>query len=213
MEQGYPVSLRLRGRLCVVVGGGTVATRKVELLLRCGAQVRVVAPRLARGLAELAAQGKIQAVRRRFRPEDVKGAFLLIAASNDAQTNAAAARAARAAGALVNVVDAPELCDFFVPAVADLGGVVVAISTSGKSPALARWLRERLEEQYGGALGELAEMLGEVREELRRKFPSAAKRRAVLRRIVNSEALDLLREGRRDEARERIARCISSQLG
>ncbi len=146
----YPIFLDVRGRPAVVVGGGKVAERKVRKLVRAGAQVRVISPDLTPGLERLGLQKKIQVTRRCFRQGDIpagsrrEAPLFVIAATNDSAAQRAVREEGRAAGALVNVASDPALCDFIVPASFTRGNLHIAISTSGKDPALARFLRQRL---------------------------------------------------------------------
>jgi precorrin-2 dehydrogenase/sirohydrochlorin ferrochelatase len=140
-EPGYPVVLRPSGRLCVVIGGGEVARRKVQGLRAAAAKVRVIAPHLH---PELLAAPEIELQCRPFLPEDLAGAFLVFAATNDRGVNAAIAAAARQQGALVNIADDPEHSDFYLPAILQRGAMTVAVSSGGGSPAFAAQLRDRL---------------------------------------------------------------------
>ncbi|HLQ76041.1 MAG TPA: bifunctional precorrin-2 dehydrogenase/sirohydrochlorin ferrochelatase, partial [Terriglobia bacterium] len=139
----YPVFIRLENRPVLVVGGGEVAERKVDSLLEAGATVTVVSPEATRQLREHADSGRITLQRRGFTPSDMDSASLVITATDDPATQREVVSIARAKGVLINTVDKPELCDFILPAILRRGDVTLAISTSGKSPALAANLRER----------------------------------------------------------------------
>ena len=165
----YPIFLELKGRPCLVVGGGQVAARKVEGLLAAGARVTVVSPTLDPELAKLKAERRIVHVDRQYQRVDLKAYAVVIAATDDAATNERVAADARQSGVLVNVVDEPALCDFIVPSVVRRGDVVLAISTGGLSPALARWLRQELESYLSDDFERLAQLLAEVRGELRER--------------------------------------------
>lgn len=143
---GYPVVLRIAGRMCVVVGGGEVARRKVQGLLAAGARVRVIAPHLHPELQENTA---IELICRPFSAEDLTGAFLVFAATNDRQVNAEVAAAARQQGTLVNIADDPEESDFHLPAILQRGALTVAVSSGGGSPAFAAQLRDRFAAELG----------------------------------------------------------------
>lgn len=165
----YPMFLDLgggRGR-CLVVGGGPVALRKVRMLREFGGDVRVVSPECCPEMEELADRGEITIERRRYQDGDLAGARLAVAATGDDAVNRAVADEAQRSGVLVNVVDVPELSDFIVPSYVHRGDVTLAISTAGRSPALARKLRGRLEEQFGEEYAALARLVGEVRAEVR----------------------------------------------
>ncbi|MEK7848331.1 MAG: bifunctional precorrin-2 dehydrogenase/sirohydrochlorin ferrochelatase, partial [Chloroflexota bacterium] len=145
----YPVFLQLRGRLCVVVGGGEVAQRKVEALVEAGARVRVISPSLSPRLSQLAASGQVGAEPRPYATGALKGAFLAIAATDDPEANRQVVREARRRRVLLNVVDEPRACSFIMPSVVRRGELVLAISTGGLSPALSRKVREDLEAHFG----------------------------------------------------------------
>jgi len=182
----YPVFLDLRGRPCVVVGGGEVAERKVSALLRAGARVRVVSPQFTARLARLAAQKKISVARRRYRKEDLKRAFLVFAATDDPVTQRAVREHAQAAGALVNVADDREHSAFLVPASFARGDLHVAISTSGASPALARLLRQQLQARLGREYRAHVRWLREARKKVLKSVHTQKERARLLRKLVAS---------------------------
>jgi len=198
----YPITLKVAGTKCVVIGGGAVAARKADALLSAGADVAVVAPELCDDLAARKAAGEIQHRCSSFQPADLDGALIAIAATDAPDVNAAVSEAARARGMLVNVVDEPELCSFFVPAVVRRGEVAIAISTGGKSPALARRIREELDSQYGPEYATLVDLLGELRPRVIETVPAPADRRRVWREMLASDALALLAAGDAHAARQ-----------
>jgi uroporphyrin-III C-methyltransferase / precorrin-2 dehydrogenase / sirohydrochlorin ferrochelatase len=202
-----PVFLRARDRAVIVVGGGLVATRKVELLLRCEARITVIAPELHRELRELSAMTSRRVLRHvpdRFEPRHLDGAALVIAATDSAQTNAAVAEAAGARDIPVNVVDDPALSTFIVPAIVDRAPVVVAVGTGGASPVLARWLRTRIEALLPARVGALARFLGRHRAAVRRIVP-ALKRRAFWERVLDGPIATSVLAGEDREAERAIA--------
>ena len=204
----YPINLDLRNRKCVVVGGGEVAERKVETLLEFDAAVVVIAPELTSRLECHAEQGLIGHLRGVYAAEMLEGAFLVFAATDDREVNCAVSEECRNRGILVNVADDPELCTFFVPAMVRRGDFVIGISTSGKSPALAKRARESLETEFGPEYGDLADLMGELRDEVKSKCPDQADRNRAFVRILDSDVLDLLAQGKRDEAMEKARECI-----
>jgi len=208
MRNVYPVSLLIEGRLCAVIGGGKVAERKVLSLLEAGAHVRVVSPEVTPGIAQLAEEGRVEWRQAVASETDIADAFLVIAATDDREMNARIAAAAKAAGKLVNAVDQPEDCNFFVPASVRRGPILLTVSTGGGAPALAKRLRESLEAQFGPAYGELAGLMDRIREDVIRSLPGQADRAAAWERILDSPVLELLRQGKRDEA-ERLARQVA----
>jgi siroheme synthase-like protein len=160
----YPIVLRLQGKRCLVVGGGQVALRKVEGLVAAGARVTVVAPEVAEGLTRLAHDGVVTVERRAYRADDVAGAWLVFAATDEPAVQQAVFDDAEQAGVWVNAADDPDRCAFFLPAVHRRDPVVVAVSTQGASPALAGWLRDRM----AGALPiRLEALVAALREERR----------------------------------------------
>lgn len=206
----YPMLLDLTGRHCLVVGGGNVAERKVNTLLQSGAAVTVVSPECTEHLSRLAEDGHITWHRRSFSATDIGDAFLIIAATSDTTVNKAVYGAASDAGRPVNVVDSPELCNFIVPSVVERGDLLVAVSTSGASPALAKKVRLELEAMFGEEYTLFLEILAGLRKRALEEIPEEGMRQELFRRLVNSEMLSLLREGRREEA-ERLAENIYRQ--
>jgi precorrin-2 dehydrogenase/sirohydrochlorin ferrochelatase len=200
----YPITLNVAGRTCVVVGGGAVAARKVDALLAAGADVVVVSPELSHPLAGRYTAGEIKHRPRGFEPADLDAALLAIAATDAPEVNAAVSEAAQARGILVNVVDEPELCSFFVPAVVRRGDVMITVSTGGSSPALARRIREKLQEQYGDEYAAFADLLGELRPRVLADVPTEADRRRLWREMLDSDALALLAAGDPDGARQAL---------
>ena len=165
-EMGYVVNLVLEGRPAVVVGGGSVAARKVEDLLTAKASVRVVATEARAKVRSLAAEGLISGHWRPYAASDLDGAFLAIAATNDESVNARVAADAMARNILVNVVDRPRLCTFTLPAVARRGELTFTVSTNGLCPSLAAVLRDEITERYGPEYAELASLFGRLRKQM-----------------------------------------------
>ncbi len=208
----YPLFLvGLDRARCVVVGGGTVAARKVNPLLRADAQVTVISPRLCRPLQGLAAGGEINVVNRPYRSGDVEGAFLVIAATDDVEINKAVWEEALALGLLVNVVDDPDRCNFIAPSVVRRGPLSLAISTAGRCPAFSRHLRKQLEREFGPAYGSFVEMLGSLREGVVRTLP-IPERRAFWEDIFASDVLSLLASGDHEQADQRAQEILEHHL-
>ena len=193
----YIACLRLSGRRCLVVGGGDVALEKVEGLLVCDAAVTVVAPAAHEELAALAAEGSITWVRRGYEPDDLDGALLVIAATDDSEVNIAVHADADARAMLVNVVDVPPLCSFILPAIVRTGPLAIAISTAGASPALAKRMKREISEQFGEPYARLAVLLNDARGWAKSTLPTFQDRKEFFETIVNGEPdpVALLRDG------------------
>ena len=203
--------LKLKGRPCTVVGGGEVAYRKVLSLMEIGARVKVIASSLSPGLQELAGQGAIEAQLRSYVPEDLTGAFLVIAATDDPQVNSALTREAAERGILINVVDNPEECDFIVPSVVRRGELVIAISTGGLSPAFSRRVREEIEQYFGEEYSLLLKLLSRVRQELHRRGEHPPAR--AWQQAMDGDLLELLRQGEMDRAEQRLVGALKGKAG
>ncbi len=165
----YPIFLNISGKRCVVVGGGQVALRKVRTLLKHGANVEVISPDLCPELSQLAESGEIRVLQRSYRAGDLQDAIIAIAATNDSNTNLEVVKEARRKAVLVHVADDAESSDFIVPSYMRRGDVTIAISTAGRSPALARKIRTRLEKDFGDEYASLALLIDEVRTEVKRQ--------------------------------------------
>ena len=186
MAAYYPAFLDLRGRRCLVVGGGAIAERKVHGLLDAGARVAVVGPTATSALEALAAAGIVELRARRFRRHDVRGAMLVVAATGVAAVDAAVAAAARRIKALVNVVDVPAQCDFILPSVLRRGALQIAVSTGGKSPALAREIRRKLEADFGDGCAAVVDRAGRERARVLAGTRAPIARRRAAERIAAS---------------------------
>lgn len=204
MGHNYPVYLNLTDRLCIVVGGGKVAERKVHSLLECGARVRVISPEASQAILTLGSLGRIELVRREYYSDDVAGAFLVISAVANEQVNAQVADDCFQRNIPVNVVDDPEKCSFIVPAVLRRGALSIAISTDGKSPTLAQKIKNDLKSQYGPEYAELLEILGELRVRVIAGVKDIERRRVIFQQVVNSDILELLRKDEKEKVKERI---------
>jgi len=205
----YPIFLNLTYKKALVVGGGLVAQRKVETLLEHGASTSVVSQKLTVRLKELAEEKKIQYLGPEFSEEYLDDMFLVIAATDDQELNHRVSLCAQERGLLVNAVDQPEDCNFIVPSIVRRGDLQVAISTSGKSPALARKLRQELEVQFGEEYEKLLSLMGSIREVvLSRGLPQDENKR-IFKSIVDSDILKAIAK----KDRERIEKILKSALG
>ncbi|MDP6779217.1 MAG: bifunctional precorrin-2 dehydrogenase/sirohydrochlorin ferrochelatase [Candidatus Latescibacteria bacterium] len=207
----YPVFMDLQGRKCAVVGGGTVAERKVRGLLSASARVVVVSPDLSPGLSELAAEGRIESVRREYREGDLAGVVLAFAATNRHDVNEAVAEEAGTLGVPVNLATGTGDGDFVVPSLLRRGELHVAVSTGGGSPAYARLIRERLDDLLGPEHADVVALLDRLRPRVKAAFPDdEARRRAVWDKLVSWETVDLVRRNAWDAIEEKVAECLSS---
>ena len=175
----FPMFLKLEGRLCLVVGAGRIAEGKIASLLAAGAQLRVVAPRATSTVEQWAQAEEIVWLPRKFSATDLNGVFLCIAATSQVEVNERVFRQAKRCGALCNAVDDPERCDFYYPAVVRRGDLQIAISTAGRSPALAQRLRRELELQFGPQYQSFLDELGLQRRKLLRDSDAERKRRRM----------------------------------
>jgi siroheme synthase-like protein len=194
----YPVVLKLRDRPVVVIGGGRVATRKVAELLPTGARVTVVSPTLSVRLARWAREGRLRHRARTYRRGDLKGSCLAVAATSDPDEQVRIAAEARASSTWVNVVDRPSLCDVLAPAVLRRGELTIAVSTGGRNPALARWIRSRLAALVGEEYARLTRLLAAVRIALREKGVPPTRRREMIDRLMAADLPALVRDNDRD---------------
>ncbi|MGD0234330.1 MAG: bifunctional precorrin-2 dehydrogenase/sirohydrochlorin ferrochelatase [Syntrophorhabdales bacterium] len=199
----YPLFLDLTGKVCVVVGGGHVADRKVRALLACEARVCVVGPRVCKSIRALYDEERIELVERPYETADLKGAALVFAATNDAATNERVSQDARERGILVNVADSPDLCDFIVPAVIRRDPIVIAISTSGTLPMLARRLREEIGRQLSKDHTRYTMKVGRLRKLLMERVGDRRKRQKILKEI-NTVSIAELAAMSMKELRERF---------
>ena len=197
----HPILLHIQGKKCLVVGGGNVALRKAQALLEHSANVEIVSPDFCPELKQLAEKRDVRAIHRDYKPEDLKDAFIVIAATDDAKTNENVAAEARRAGILVNVVDDPNNSDFIVPSYFIRGDVIVAVSTSGKSPALARKIRSDLEKGFQAEYAKLALLADEVRSELKQKGITVSSD-AWQKALDLNSLIKLLRQGKNIEAKK-----------
>ena len=201
----YPIAVDLTDRKCLIIGGGVVALRKAQSLLEAGARVTVIAPEVDAAFEKLS---EVEVMRRDYKSGDVSGHTLVFAATNNRNLNDLIAKEAMQSSVHVNVVDDPELCSFIVPSLIRRGNLLIAISTSGKSPALSKKIRRELEDLYGEEYAVFVDLLGEMRELVKSKYKSQPEREAVFNKLLNSGIIELIREGKMEEARERALQCI-----
>jgi siroheme synthase-like protein len=194
----YIACLRLKGRRCLVVGGGEIGLEKVEGLLACDGDVTLVAPTAVPELEELAREGSIAWDRREYAgPEDLEGTFIVIACTDDTDVNIRIYEDAERRAMLVNIVDVPPLCNFILPAIVRTGPLAIAISTAGASPALAKRMKAEVSQLFGEEYARLAVMLNDVRGWAKGTLPTYQDRKDFFEGIVNGEPdpIELLRAG------------------
>jgi precorrin-2 dehydrogenase/sirohydrochlorin ferrochelatase len=206
----YPMMVRLADRRCLVVGGGPVAERKIQALLQCGARVEVVSPTITAGIRALADAGRVTWRRRGVEPDDIPGAFLAFAATDDPAVNREVARRMVEAGGEVNVADDPAASTFHVPATLHRGDLCIAIATGGGSPALARRLRQRLEATLGPEYEAFLAALRQLRERAQQHIASPEVRQAVYRRALDSDLYDCAARGDAPAVEARIAALLAA---
>jgi len=188
----YPILVRLHGMKVVIVGGGVVAQRKIDTLLAYDADVHVVALDLTPKLRTYLEEQRIKLSGHEFEDRHLDGAFIVIAATDDPLLNRQVSERASARGLLINAVDQPADCNFFVPSILRRGDLTVAVSTSGKSPAFAKKVREGLEERFGDEYGSFLILMGCLREEILEKRLSQEENRRIFHQLVNSPILDAI---------------------
>ena len=198
----YPVFLDLAGKPVLVIGGGNIAHQKMTNLLKAGADVTVISPNLNEEMAALAAEGRFRHVPREYGTGDIEGYFIAFVATDDRSANRAVWQEGRRSGVMVNAVDDPPNCDFIMPGIAERGDITIAISTSGRSPAMARRLREELEEYLTEEHVQMLDLAAEVRAELRER--GLVVDPDVWNAALDGELKQLLAEGRWEEAKVRL---------
>jgi len=205
----YPVNLDIKKRKCLVVGGGDVGTRKVITLLECGASVTVVSIKASEKLIKLAESGCIELKKRPYGESDLEGMFLVICATDNEELNLKVSRDAEKLNMLCNIADRPEACNFILPALVKRGDLVIAVSTSGKSPAFAKKLRKDLEKQYGAEYADFLRLMGAVRTKLLSKSHEPEEHKHLFEKLIGRDILQLIKENDADK----IDSLLSEVLG
>ena len=208
----YPVCLEISDKLCVVVGGGSVAERKILGLLTAGAQVRVISPQLTGTLAQLADDGRIEWLERGYTQGDLAGALLIFAATDSREAQEAVFKEAGQAGQLVNVIDAPARCSFHVPAVVRRGDLTLAVSTGGKSPAVAAMVRKQLAENFGEEYGLLLDLISRLREQVLTGEGNSSERKILFQNILHDDIVHWIKSGQRDLLRKHLRAVLGSDV-
>lgn len=212
MNTYYPVYIQLRDQPCIVIGGGKIAEGKVDGLLAAEGNVTVISPELTPHLHDLAKQKQITYLPRAYQTGDLTGAFMVICATDQTEINHQVWQEATANHQLVNVVDDTPRCNFIAPSILRKGDLTIAISTSGKAPALAVRLKERLQREIGPEYERFLKLAGELREPLARHIPDFETRKALWYELVDSGILDVLADGDENTAREIISRVVGFEF-
>ncbi len=199
--QALPIFFNISNRLCIVVGGGDIATRKVNMLLKANGQIRLVSPSVCAELQAMILANKIQHLEAEFEPSQLEGACLVIAATDDEAVNEAVSMAAKAQNVPVNVVDAPALCTFTMGSIIDRSPIIIAVSSEGNAPVLARYIRSKIETMLPAAYGRIAAIAGEFRDQVKEKFSSVQARRIFWEDILQGPFVERVLSGQEQAAK------------
>ena len=194
----YPICLDVEDRDCLVVGGGSVGTRKVETLLECGAKVTVVSINAAEKLRELANSSMIQLKEKAFQITDLDGMFLVIGATDNEDLNIKIHSEAQRRSVLCNIADRPEVCNFILPSIVNRGDLIIAISTSGKSSAFAKKMRKQLESQFGDEYAEFLNLMGAIRKKLISKDREPEAHKQLFEQLIERDLVQMLKNADTD---------------
>jgi precorrin-2 dehydrogenase/sirohydrochlorin ferrochelatase len=195
----YPIYLDIKNRKCLVVGGGSVGARKVQTLLTCGAKVTVVSPDVSDPLKELSKNHLISLHQRPYRSADLKSMFLVIGATNSEKLNHQIRTDAECRNILCNIVDRPQDCNFILPSIISRGDLTISISTSGKSPALAKKLRKDLSKQFGEEYALFLKLMGQIRKTLLIRAHEPEAHKQLFEQLINRGLLEMIRDNNKDE--------------
>lgn len=205
----YPICLDVRKRPCLVVGGGRVGTRKVKGLLACGACVTVISPDVSAELLALANEERIELKQRAYRSSDLGDVFLVIGATNDAALNRRIHADAEQVQRLCNIADQPRLCNFILPSVVEQGDLILAISTSGTSPAFAKHLRRKLQTEFGPEYGRMLDLMGRIRARLLAAEHAPEMHKPLFERLIGKGLLEKIKT----DDRQAIDALLADVLG
>ena len=208
----YPVSLEITDKLCVVVGGGSVAERKVLGLLTAGAQVRVISPQLTETIIELADDGRIEWLERGYEQGDLVGALLVFAATDSREVQEAVVLEAGLEGQLVNVIDEPASCSFQVPAVIRRGDLTLTVSTGGKSPAVAAMVRRTLAESFGEEYSQLLDLMSRLRDQVLSGDRDCAERKILFQNVLHDDIVLWIKNGQWNLVRSHLRAVLGSDV-
>jgi len=196
MMRYYPINLDVQKRECLVIGGGSVGERKVKTLLECGALVTVITPDATESLQALAANQSIELIVREYESSDMEGKYLVIGATDSEEANEKISKDAAERGLLCNIADRPAACNFVLPAIVRQGDLLIAISTSNKSPAVARRIRQTLEREFGPEYAVLLNLMGAIRQKLLSEAKSPEAHKRMFEQLLDQGLLEMIRENR-----------------
>ncbi len=208
----YPVCLDVSGKRCVIVGGGDVAERKARRLIDCGADVLVVSETLSPALQAMKSDGRLSHIQTGYSSDLIEGAFLVIGATDRAAVNDAVSRDARQRGILVNIVDDPDRCNFILPSLYRRGDLMIAVSTGGKSPALAKKLRKEMALHFGPEYETLLRIMGRIRGRIIERGHPPEKNKALFESVIDSDIMDHIRGKRWDKVREVVRNLTGEEI-
>ncbi len=211
MNGYYPIVVQLAGKECVIVGGGEVAERKASSLLEASASVTFVSPRFGPGIAAWIERGTVKGVKRNYASGDADHAFLVIAATDDPETNERVYRDASARNQLVNVADRPDLSNFIVPATVRRGKLLISVSTSGASPSAAAAIRDEIAGVYGREYEIYFDFMSEFRLKVQRLVKDTNRRRQIFRKMMDADVLGIIRAGRFDRFKSSVMKALSEK--
>lgn len=209
--QALPIFFNISNRLCIVIGGGDVATRKVTMLLKANADIKLIAPEICHELHALVDAGRIRFIRGEYAPSQLAGACMVVAATDDEAVNAAVSRDAQALNIPVNVVDAPELCTFTMGSIIDRSPIVIAVSSEGNAPVLARYIRSKIETLLPAGYGRIAGIAGEFRDKVKAKFATTQQRRRFWEDVFQGPLVERVLSGQEQAARELLQDLIDHE--
>jgi len=202
--------VKLQNKKCIVLGGGQVAERKICLLLEAGGQVVLISPEITEKLKSLVINNKIEYLNRKYKKGDLKGAYIVIAATDSPMVNKKIYEESSKSGIMINIVDAPELCDFILPSFIKRGPLMITVTTDGESPALAKKIRKDIEKIYGEEYGAFTTLLGSLRERIQEEIPEEKSRKKFWEILLESNIPQLLKERKKEDVEEIIEKASYS---
>ncbi len=206
----YPVNLDIKGRQCLVVGGGSVASRKAKTLMECGAIVTVVSPEFTEALKNLEQNSSITLVQSPYKTSDLENKFLVIGATNDEKLNRRINADAETRNMLCNIADVPDICNFILPSIIRRGDLCLAISTSGKSPAFAKKLRKDLEKTFGDEYSLFLTLMGEIRKKLLAEEHAPEAHKPIFEKLIHNNLLEMIKKNKKENINQVLFEALGS---